>query len=75
VGDQATFALSVIAYRAGVTGFELPVPDETHIRAIPGDEEMLFSINSQIPRTRTSTCSAACPAASCMGSGRIERRR
>jgi hypothetical protein len=26
VGDQAAFSLSVIAYRAGVGGFELPVP-------------------------------------------------
>jgi hypothetical protein len=39
VGDQAAFALSVIAYRARVPGLELPVPDDTHIRAIPQNAE------------------------------------
>jgi hypothetical protein len=45
VGDQAAFTMALIAYRGGVAGFELPILDETHIRAIPNDEEQLFSIN------------------------------
>jgi hypothetical protein len=48
VGDQAAFALSVIAYRAGISGFELNAPDETRIRVIP-DVETLFSINQSEP--------------------------
>ncbi|MGH3875872.1 MAG: hypothetical protein ACRDSK_02400 [Actinophytocola sp.] len=44
VGDQAAFTLSVIAYRAGVTGFELPILNDTHIIAL-SDQAELFSIN------------------------------
>ncbi|MEU5262933.1 hypothetical protein [Amycolatopsis sp. NPDC021455] len=39
VGDQAAFTLSVIAYRAGLTGFELPVLDDTDIIAIADGAE------------------------------------
>ncbi|WP_406002885.1 hypothetical protein [Streptomyces sp. NBC_00829] len=49
VGDQAAFALSVIAYRAGRTGFELTAPDDTGIVAIPADEEEVFFISSSAP--------------------------
>ena len=45
VGDQAAFTIALVAYRGGVSGFELPILDETHITAIPNDEEQLFSIN------------------------------
>jgi hypothetical protein len=44
VGDQAAFTLSVIAYRAGVTSFELPILNDTHIIAL-SDQVELFSIN------------------------------
>jgi hypothetical protein len=43
--EQAAFTIALVAYRGGVAGFELPVLDETHIRAIPNDESQLFSIN------------------------------
>jgi hypothetical protein len=42
--EQAAFTVALVAYRGGVAGFELPVLDETHIRAIPNDEVQLFSI-------------------------------
>ncbi|WP_328876372.1 hypothetical protein OHT76_43575 [Streptomyces sp. NBC_00287] len=49
VGDQAAFALSVIAYRAGLPGFELTPADDTRIVAIPADEEQVFVINNPAP--------------------------
>src|SRR5947209_7361503 len=42
--SQAAFTTSLVAYRGGVAGFELPVPDDTHIRAIPNDQNNLFPI-------------------------------
>jgi hypothetical protein len=48
--EQAAFTIALVAYRGGVAGFELPVLDETHVRAIPNDEVQLFSIN-QSPTT------------------------
>jgi hypothetical protein len=44
IGDQAAFALSVIAYRAGLIGLEQPVPAETEFLAVEGDEAELHSI-------------------------------
>jgi len=44
VGDQAAFALSVIAYRVGIGGFELPVPSEAEFLAVETEEET-FSIS------------------------------
>jgi hypothetical protein len=44
IGNQAAFALSVIAYRAGLTGLEVHVPDETEFLAVGGDETELHSI-------------------------------
>jgi len=41
---QAAFTVSLVAYRGGIAGFELPVLDDTHIRAIPNDEVHLFPI-------------------------------
>lgn len=41
---QAAFTMSLVASRGGVAGFELPVLDDTHIRAIPNDEVRLFPI-------------------------------
>lgn len=49
VGDQARFALTVIACRAGIAGHELPVPNDLHVRVIPNEVEMLFSINATQP--------------------------
>ncbi|MEU9497233.1 hypothetical protein [Streptomyces sp. NPDC048196] len=49
VGDQAAFALSVIAYRAGLAGFELTAPEDTGIVAIPADENDVFFINTSAP--------------------------
>ena len=43
--DLAAFTVALVAYRGGVAGFELPVLDDTHIRAIPNDEVNLFSID------------------------------
>lgn len=50
VGRQAEFALAVIAYRAGASGFELHVPDETEFRVVERDEQPLHAI-SQSPVT------------------------
>ncbi|MBP0455119.1 hypothetical protein J5Y04_37225 [Kitasatospora sp. RG8] len=49
VGDQAAFALSVIASRAGLTGFELTPPDETAIRAIDPGAQPLSPITASAP--------------------------
>ncbi|MFJ8085694.1 hypothetical protein ACIQ6Y_34595 [Streptomyces sp. NPDC096205] len=49
VGDQAAFALSVIAYRAGFSGFELTPADDTRIVAIPADENEVFFIDTSPP--------------------------
>ncbi|MFJ4094096.1 hypothetical protein ACIPYS_21155 [Kitasatospora sp. NPDC089913] len=49
VGDQAAFALSVIAYRAGSTGFELAPPDETELRAIEQNEQAVTVISTTPP--------------------------
>jgi hypothetical protein len=46
VGDAATFATAVVAHRAGNDGFPLVQPDETHIRAIPGDDQDLSPITA-----------------------------
>jgi hypothetical protein len=48
VGDQAAFALSVIAYRGGQSGFELHVPNDLEFLAVGSDEDSLLSI-SQSP--------------------------
>ncbi|MET9735120.1 hypothetical protein ABZZ79_32105 [Streptomyces sp. NPDC006458] len=49
VGDQAAFALSVIAYRAGLSGFELTPADDSRIVAIPADEDEVFFIDTSTP--------------------------
>ncbi|BDM69762.1 hypothetical protein HEK616_32490 [Streptomyces nigrescens] len=49
VGDQAAFALSVIAYRAGRSGFELTPADDSRIVAIPANEDKVFFINTSAP--------------------------
>ncbi|HET7121526.1 MAG TPA: hypothetical protein VFI17_09805 [Solirubrobacterales bacterium] len=44
VGNQAAFAISLIACRAGRAGFEPPVPGEDEFLAIERDEEPLYAI-------------------------------
>lgn len=45
VGNLAQFTMSVIAYRAGHTGRELPTFDDSYIVGVPGDEAELYSIS------------------------------
>lgn len=45
LGDQAAFTIALVAYRAGIAGYELPLLDEAHLAAIANDEEQLNSIN------------------------------
>ncbi|MEU5421685.1 hypothetical protein ACFY1P_34775 [Streptomyces sp. NPDC001407] len=49
VGDQAAFALSVIAYRGGQTGFELTPPADSAIRAIEAGQQAVSAITSSAP--------------------------
>jgi hypothetical protein len=66
VGDQAAFALAVIAYRARTSGHELPVPDDSHIRAIPQGAETV-SISATAPTDDDFNLLSQCPAAELYG--------
>jgi hypothetical protein len=66
VGDQAAFALAVIAYRARTSGHELPVPYDTHIRAIPQDAETV-SIAAAAPTDDDFNLLSLCPTAELYG--------
>ena len=59
VGDQAAFALAVIAYRARVSGHELAVPDDSHLRTIPQGVETV-SISTAAPTTEDFNLLAQC---------------
>lgn len=48
VGNQAAFALSVIAYRAGIGGFELPVPDKADFLEVEEEEETFSVSQSEV---------------------------
>lgn len=66
VGDQAAFTLAVIAYRARISGHELPVPDDTHLRAIPQGAQTA-SINVTAPADDDFNLLTLCPSGELYG--------